>query len=101
MIKEIQMLRQSGVAIDVAVQEEKQEEVKAIDLELRRIRKMQREKRESWLEGDEGDEPLPASSQAVPGRVEIEWVPEQEPDKERFIPGRLDIQWPLTEEQER
>ena len=68
------------------------QQVKEIDLELRKIRKLQREKRESWLkEGeneDDEDELLPASSQAVPGRVEIEWVPEQEPDKERLIPGR-------------
>ena len=66
-------------------------QVKNIDLELRRIRKLQREKRESWLKDgsdDDEDEVLPASSQAVPGRVEIEWVPEQEPQRQRLVPGR-------------
>merc|ERR1739838_225941 len=80
---------------------------KEIDIELRKIRQLQRNKRQSWLKDDDADsdqdadEVLPASSQAVPGRVEIEWVPETEPEKERLVPGRLDIRWPLTEEQER
>ena len=57
-----------------------------MDMELRQIWKLQREKRESWLkeDSDDEDELLQASSQAIPWRVEIEWVPEQQPEKERI-----------------